>query len=170
MPVPYDSRAVANYFLSQKRLTQMRLHRLIYYAHGWHLALRGEPLMDEFVEAWNYGPMTPTVFHEFKDLGLSPISRFATDFQPLTGRWDRIPTIDADDQATERLLDRVWTVYKVYSSAQLIHMTHEPGTPWSETRSKHPGIKNANIPNELIRRFFVEKMNEMDQEESCQSI
>ena len=164
MSVPYESKAVANYFLSQEHLTQLKLHRLIYYAHGWHLALRDEPLMDEFVEASMYGPWIPTVFHEFKDVGTSPISRLATDFDPLTGRWDRIPSIDADDQATERLLDRVWAVYKVYSSGQLIRMTHESGTPWSETRSENRGIKNANIPNELIQRFFVDKMNGKDQE------
>lgn len=164
MPVLYDSRAVANYFLSRKQLTQLELHKLIYFAHGWHLALRGKPLIDEFVEAWMYGPVIPTVYHEFKDFGASPISRFATDFNPLTGRWDRIPTIDADDQATERLLERVWTVYKVYSSGQLIRLTHERGTPWSETRAENGGIKNANISNELIRRFFVEKMNAADQE------
>ena len=145
-------------------MTQIKLHRLIYYAHGWHLALRDEPLMDEFVEAWRYGPMTPTIFHEFKDFGTSPISRLATDFDPLTGRWDRTPSIDADDQATEGLLDRVWAVYRVYSSGQLIRMTHEPSTPWSETRAENRGIKNANIPNELIRRFFVDKMNAKDQE------
>ena len=164
MPIPYDSRAVANYFLGQGHLTQLKLHKLIYYGHGWHLALRGEPLMDELVEAWRYGPVVPSIYHEFKDFGAAPISRLATDFNPLTGRWDRIPTIDADDQATESLLDRVWTVYKGYSPGQLYRMTHAPGAPWSETRSKNPGIKNANIPNELIRHYFVEKMNGKDQE------
>ena len=57
--MPYDAKSIANFFIDRAKesgetLTQMKLHKLIYYAHGWHLALTGEPLIDEPVQAWNY--------------------------------------------------------------------------------------------------------------------
>jgi len=44
----------------------MKLQKLVYYAHGWHLALNNEPLIDEQVECWQYGPVISSLFHEFK--------------------------------------------------------------------------------------------------------
>ena len=63
MPTPYTAKAIANYFLKHRKrfkrkgpITQMKLHKLVYFAHGWHLALKGEPLIDETLQAWDYGP------------------------------------------------------------------------------------------------------------------
>jgi uncharacterized phage-associated protein len=55
--MPFDSKAVANEFLKLAeqdgvKLSPMKLLKLVYFAHGWHLALKGEPLLNERVEAW----------------------------------------------------------------------------------------------------------------------
>ena len=47
--MPFDPRAVANRLLELGRerniiIDPMKLQKLIYYAHGWHLALTGRPL------------------------------------------------------------------------------------------------------------------------------
>ena len=52
----YDARAIANFFLDKagedkQSLDQMKIQKLVYYANGWHLALRSSPLIDEQVEA-----------------------------------------------------------------------------------------------------------------------
>ena len=65
----YDVRAVANFFLDQaqeegQKLDHMKLQKLAYIAHGWHLAITGEPLFHERVEAWPYGPVIPDLYHE----------------------------------------------------------------------------------------------------------
>lgn len=39
VPAPSEAKAIANFFLRRQRLTQMRLHRLVYYAHGSHVGL-----------------------------------------------------------------------------------------------------------------------------------
>ena len=57
--VPYNAIAVANYFIDKAKadgvpLTHMKLQKLIYFAHGWHLALYGEPLIDEEIQAWEF--------------------------------------------------------------------------------------------------------------------
>ena len=35
----------------------VKLHKLLYYAQGWHLARTGRPLFPEAVEAWTDGPV-----------------------------------------------------------------------------------------------------------------
>ena len=61
MSEPYSAKAVANYFLARAKesgetLSPMKLQKLIYFAHGWHLAVFDAPLLDEEVQAWDYGP------------------------------------------------------------------------------------------------------------------
>ncbi len=50
MPI---STEIANEFLKMNgamgRLTQMHLQKLVYIAHGWKLALVGEPLADDAI-------------------------------------------------------------------------------------------------------------------------
>jgi uncharacterized phage-associated protein len=84
--MPYDSKAVANYFLdcaqrSSKKLDPMQIQKLVYFAHGWRLAAIGAALIDEMVEAWRYGPVIPSLYHEFKSFGKNPITRKASNLK-----------------------------------------------------------------------------------------
>src|SRR6185369_6756877 len=77
--MPFDPRAVANRLLELARERQliidpMKVQKLIYYAHGWHLALTGKPLLDRSVEAWQYGPVLPDVYRAFQEFGAQPIT------------------------------------------------------------------------------------------------
>src|SRR5215467_7486621 len=80
----YPAKAVANEFLylakeERRPVTPMQLLKLVYFAHGWYLALTGERLIDERVEAWKYGPVVPSIYHEFKRFGNEPITEYATE-------------------------------------------------------------------------------------------
>lgn len=158
---PYDAKAVANFFLAKKSgITQMQLQKILYYAHGWHLGFQGEPLLDEMVEAWMYGPVVPSIYHEFKDLGARKINRLATEFNILTYDFDVVPEISQEDQFVNHLLLRVWEVYGKYSAAHLSQMTHAKNSPWSITRRKYPNIKGVDIPNELIQEHFEKRIQD----------
>jgi uncharacterized phage-associated protein len=158
---PYDAKKVANYFLAKQTerdqpITQMKLHKLLYFAHGWHLGLRGEPLLDEMIEAWEFGPVVPSIYQEFKRFGARPIEGRAKD---LDRDWKRLiePEIDRDDDSTRALLDRVWDVYGRFTPSQLSAMTHRPDEPWTSTRKLHPNLRGVDIPNDLIQNHFEEK-------------
>ena len=159
MPAPYSAKAVANFFLTRRphRLTQMQLHKIIYYAHGWHLAIKGleHPLLNEMVEAWEYGPVIPSLYHEFKEFGARPIPRPATDWNPATEEYDITPSVDSDDRSVLVILAKVDQVYGHRSAAALSAATHVPDSPWTKTREKYPWAVNADIPNDLIHSYFV---------------
>lgn len=167
--MPHDSKAVANFFLDIARaegkdLSPMKLQKLVYFAHGWFLGLSDEPLIDEQVEAWPYGPVIPSLYHEFKRFGNEPITEPASelDFDDSLpgGCAFRTPSIEDNPAGnlkyTREFLKRVWDIYGVYTATQLSNLTHEPGTPWDQLLRRYNGHlpKSTDIPQETIRDYF----------------
>ena len=139
---------VAAYFLRRaneegKVLTPMQVQKLVYLAHGWHLAITGEPLINEQVEAWQYGPVIPSLYHEYKKFGAQPITALLVhEFHP-----------PAD---LEPILDKVWEVYRDFTGSQLSAMTHKRGTPWQQVRAQYDQQvpSGTDIPRAAIEAHF----------------
>lgn len=151
--MPYTSIAVANYFVSKsmetgKELTPMKLLKLVYLAHGWHLAITNSPLIGEAVEAWRYGPVVPSVYHAFKKYADKQITSMYTS-EP-----DKFPIIN--DDATTKILDKIWTVYEDFKGWNLSAMTHQPGSPWDKVWNAQNGKYQISIPipNEVIKGYY----------------
>ena len=144
----YPALDIAVYFLrkareERKELTPMQVQKLVYLAHGWHLAIEGEPLLDEQVEAWQYGPVIPSLYHEFKYCGARPIKHIPeSQFFP--------------EGNLKPILDRVWEVYGDFSGSQLSTMTHKQGSPWHQVvREEYKG-KNVPIGTDIPRATIEE--------------
>ncbi|MGH3938156.1 MAG: Panacea domain-containing protein [Pseudonocardiaceae bacterium] len=43
-----------------------KLHKLLYYCQGHHLAVHGKPLFDETIEAWDMGPVVAELWRDEK--------------------------------------------------------------------------------------------------------
>ncbi|MGZ3355972.1 MAG: Panacea domain-containing protein [Isosphaeraceae bacterium] len=169
--MPYDARAIANYFLERARregkaLDQMKIQKLVYFANGWHIAIKGEPLIDEQVEAWRYGPVIQSLRDALREYGDQSIDAPISYLVPRVGVnvldaiEEVVPTIDTanapDLDFVRALLDRVWQVYGKYTGIQLSNMTHEPGSPWDQVNARYGGQipKRTDIPVEMIREHF----------------
>lgn len=158
----YSAKAVANSFLDiaesqNKKLTLMKLQKLVYFAHGWHLAIADKPLIDERVEAWKYGPVIPSIYHEFKAFGNTPITLRATHFDPENLRLIEA-TIPKEDNFTESLINKIWVVYGKLSAIQLSNMTHLPDTPWTKTWGDG-APKGTDMDDNLIKEYFSSKIH-----------
>lgn len=157
---PYDARAVANFLLDladegRVQLTQMSLLKLIYFAHGWHLARCASPLVRQDFEAWTYGPVIKVVRDEFSEFGDAAISGRATRFDLIAGcRHVVRPELMEQDQAFVRT---IFKAYHGYSAWQLSELTHEAGSPWDRLwNSESPvGRLALRLRNEDIRDHFV---------------
>lgn len=154
--------AAGNYILSLGArdgvpVSPMGLQKLVYIAHGWHLALRSEPLVtNEHPEAWDYGPVFPSLYYEFRSYGSHPIARAAAELVPDDdGSWrERTPTIPPHESVTRDIVDWVWASYRHLDGLQLSDLTHQRGSPWWQTRLGASGYRNTPIPRELIEDHF----------------
>jgi uncharacterized phage-associated protein len=45
-----------------KPLTPLKLMKLVYIAHGWHMAIENQDLFNNRIEAWKYGPVIPDLY------------------------------------------------------------------------------------------------------------
>lgn len=139
---------VANYFVhissqeNEPDLTNLKLQKLLYFAQGKYLAKFGKPLFDEEVEAWDYGPVVKSVYHQFKHCGAFPITAFDIKTQ----------TALPDDKA--QFLNEIWEEYAKYSAGYLVDLTHEEGSPW---RKHYKNGQNTVIPRNELQQYFLTK-------------
>lgn len=152
--------AIANEFIQRGQrdgvsITQMKLQKLIFFAHGWYLAICNAPLVDEGFQAWKYGPVIPSVYHEFKAFGTLNIDRPGTtaSYSPEGLLWET-PVIADKTGTVYKLIDKIWEVYGHYTGTQLSAMTHQPDTPWSTVHNIHGDARDIPIPDDMIKKYF----------------
>ena len=86
----YDGRMVANFILDfcEQRgriVTNLALQKIVYFCHVWSLILLGRALVRHKFEAWEFGPVLPYLYREFKELDRAAINRRATRLDPIDG-------------------------------------------------------------------------------------
>lgn len=158
----YSSLAIANEFLeraqnSKRELTHMQLQKHVYLAHGWNLAVNGKPLIEDDVEAWEFGPVIRKLYDALSHYGSGPISRLI--------RWgDDTPAkfmSNGAGVAKEKLppqeravIEKVWETYGGFKAFQLSALTHAEGSPWQKVYD--PNGRSIKIKNDSIQDYFVD--------------
>ena len=165
LSMAYKSQAIANLLIDVAKkhgqtLDQMKLQKLVYISHGWNLAISGSPLINDQIQAWQYGPVIPVLYDEFKNCGRSPIMDYATDIEIDSSTLSVLLKpifIKKNDSHTRDLIQKIWEVYGDLTGPQLSNLTHMPETPWDEVYKTNP---RSEISNDLIRNHFVKLSNQ----------
>jgi uncharacterized phage-associated protein len=114
----------------------LKLHKLLYYCQGWHLAFFGTPMFNERIEAWANGPVVADVWgdekhgrHKPEPKALSPAALNTVSY--VVGRYGRSTGKD------------------------LIRQTHAED-PWREASERvEPGEwDNAELTTAGLQSFF----------------
>lgn len=125
-------------------ISNLKLQKLLYYAQGFHLAIYGEPLFPEPIEAWAHGPVVPSVYHQYKVYGSDPIPPEEVDFNLFS-------------EEQRKFLNEIYCTFGQYSAWKLREMTHDE-PPWKDAYDEDdPGIE---ITNESLRVYFEEFVEE----------
>lgn len=138
----------------KRSLTPLKLMKLVYIAHGWHLGIYKTPLIGEEVYAWQYGPVFPDLYDEIKKFGSDPVMKVGRNILELQAGIEEL-----NPQEIE-IVGAVWKGYKHLSAFQLCSLTHMEGTPWSKTRSEHGEERNVVIERNMIRDYYEGLRNE----------
>ena len=148
--------AITNYFieLGKEKLTLMQLLKLSYIAHGFSLAISDKELSKELVQAWKFGPVFPSVYHEFKYQGSGPIKEYAEKLGP--DKKTLVPIQGEFSDTENRTMQLVYDVYGNLNGWQLSALTHKEGTPWYQVWHNEEGSKYDGVPikNQLIKDHF----------------
>ncbi|GAB7228655.1 hypothetical protein VrSk94_23430 [Vibrio rotiferianus] len=128
--------------LDNSDLSNLKLQKLTWYCQGFFSAITGRPLFDDDFEAWEHGPVIPSLYREFKDFGRNPIELDVSK--------------DIERKFTEEELDIIDEVYEVfgkYSAWKLRNMTHDE-KPWLDNEAR-AGL----IPFDEIVSYFENRLN-----------
>jgi uncharacterized phage-associated protein len=161
--MPAWSPEIANEFIrlatrDDRTLDQLQLQGLVYIAHGWCLAMYGEPLTGDRPEAREYGPMYTRLAAALEAYGQGPVPDEAPEarMSPQTG------AISSSLEQVET--DLIWKIYQTYGafeSWQLSALTRKGDTPWKRVFADGAG-KSRDIPHGLIRTQFVELLRQSE--------
>ncbi len=159
----YPAVAIANYFLElakkeHKDIDPLKLQKLVFIAHGWHLGIHEAPLVKERVEAWEWGPVIPSVYHAFKHFGRRPVTEPGEDaeWNPLGSIEPIVPKVEESDRKTTDFLSEVWKIYGKYSGIQLSNLTHEKESPWDKVRRANEDHRWLVIGDDIIQKYYRE--------------
>lgn len=161
-PVTYTPQHIANYFLERAEddgipMSPLKLIKLVYIAYGWNIALTSKKLFDEDIEAWQHGPVIPSLYHEFKHFKSKSIDEWAEHFDMDTGE-ACVPHVNASDTETNLVLSKVWAAYSRFSAWALREKTHEDDGPWKKVYE--PGVRGIEMLDDDISEHYTVKIRE----------
>jgi uncharacterized phage-associated protein len=117
----------------EAEMTNMKVQKLLYYSQSLYLALHDEPLFDEEIQAWRYGPVCP------------PAYRFYSEFE---AKQLPIPTpeflLEIPDE-NKKILEEIWEYFGGYHAYRLSDMTHLE-FPWKKARKNLPSQASSTEP------------------------
>ncbi|MDR2976165.1 MAG: DUF4065 domain-containing protein [Streptococcaceae bacterium] len=124
-------------------MTQMKLHKLVYFAQVYFLGRNHQLLFEEDTEAFQYGPVYESIrsgytFEKQREIKLSEPERKKI----LTGQ----RKIEKNDAILE-VLNQVWSKLSVYTASGLMHLTHRLDSSWEKN---YDGTRFKIIPNDEI--------------------
>lgn len=99
-------------------LTQLKLQKLLYLVQRESIREKGEAVFVEPILHWQWGPVVQSVYNAYRDYERHPI-----ESAPLT----------IFDDATERLLEKVYKQFERYSASGLVTITHSKHS-WKNTQ------------------------------------
>lgn len=164
LPHPTRAMAVANWFLEKSWATgipcdQMKLYKLVYYAHAWYLGNGKGELFPEDIEAWPHGPVVRDLYGEFREFRAGVINRLGKrleiDEQGATSFVN-----PKHDGSLDDFFGSVWEAYKAQTGIQLSNGTHEAGEPWNIVASNYDFNLSSKptISSEVIHSVFSRKV------------
>jgi uncharacterized phage-associated protein len=113
----------------------LKLHKLLYYVQGYHLAAIGRPAFNDTICAYENGPLIPSLWSEEK-----------------TGDWHDAADVELGE-AELNTIGYVVSRYGALSGTDLIHLTHAE-RPWQD--ADRSSRDNPPLDREVMREYFAE--------------
>ena len=139
-------------------ISNLKLQKILYFIQAYFLCSSygdsPSPCFYESIEAWDFGPVVPEAYHEYKQYRSSSIptvtSYMSFDEEDM---WN-ISMVPYDDNIIQsedkEKINAVVDMFAKYSATDLVTLTHNQA-PW---RDAYVSRSNREITIESIRRYF----------------
>lgn len=143
MAIPAISAARAICEAADWSISNLALQKILYIAHMVYYGRTRQPLIKETFEAWDYGPVVPSVYHRAKAFGSDPVGNVFHGARPI------------EDPVANQVIQQTVRVLKGRHPGDLVEMTHWAGGAWSK---HYPKGRNQIIPHEDILEEYVSRV------------
>lgn len=159
----YDVLDVCRYIINYSNekgygISNLKLQKILYFVQAHYLAFtpEHEPCFADRIEAWDFGPVVPKAYYEYKQYGGNDIPTIKTYFKTDGSNiWDTYKVVydeNCIDCKDKKRINQIVDEFKDDSATDLVSLTHHQA-PW---RNAYIPFMNNDITNESIRRYFSE--------------
>ncbi len=135
-------------------ISNLKLQKVLYFIQAYFLISTPEQCFRERIEAWDFGPVVPEAYREYKQFGSSNIPNVSyyvemdfDDFWKSKVKKYRSEVIsDGDKRRIEAVVDR----FSDYSATDLVGITHNQA-PWMDAYVPN---RNNEITPQAIKEYF----------------
>ena len=153
----YNAVDIAYYILDYSKrefnhgISNLKIQKILYFIQAEFLVSKNKPCFKDIIEAWDFGPVIPTVYQEFKIYGGNNIPYYGQSYGVIF-------------EADKELINRIIYQCNDFSASVLVEITHDQ-KPWkdvywtncSDLYSKYN--KHPVITNESIKEYFSNTEN-----------
>ena len=139
-------------------VSNLKLQKLLYFVQAAFLSMtkKHEPCFFEQIQAWDFGPVVPEAYHEYKQYGSTNIPTIKSYFEFTSDNFWEFQLKKYDDsvikESDKHLINSVVDMFREYSATDLVNLTHNQ-SPW---RDAYLPKQNKIISNESIKEYFDE--------------
>lgn len=154
----YDVLDVSRYVIDYSNkmdygISNLKLQKVLYFVQAYFLIQTGHSCFKEKIEAWDFGPVVPKAYCEYKQYGCGDIpttkSFIMIDKDNIWNskrvEFKEIAILDDD----KSLIDKVVDKFSEYSATDLVELSQHQ-TPWIDAISS----QNNEITNKSIFEYF----------------
>lgn len=125
-------------------LNGSQIQTILYNAYGVWLATKGERLLEEHPQVWQYGPVFPRAYkHLKKNAGNGQVEH---------------DMLRAECPDRFEFIRRCFQRFAWTSAGVLCAPHTAEGSPWKQTKNQSPDKLGVRIDDELIRQWFLQRV------------
>ena len=149
---------IVNFAIGNNRpVSNLQLQKILFFAQCDYMRLHeGAPLFTDDFEAWQYGPVVPSVYSTYSIFGGSPISKAAKyrSFNIFLGSSEGVIPLSGEEKAS---VER--TVLKCIEMPpwDLVRLSHEKDGAWDSVYNKG-GVQGSGYREIISKKTIAERL------------
>lgn len=134
-------------------ISNLKLQKLLYFVQASFLGAYDKTCFEDAIEAWDFGPVVPSVYREYKQYGSSDIPTikyYFSDAENHLSGWRISYEDNVLNKRDKEFVDYIVDGFAGYSAIDLVRVTHNQD-PW---RNAYKKSRNSIISIESIKEFY----------------